>query len=188
MYAIYHNNTRPRTTKGAPRYEVVHDELSYALAITTGGKGSTFAFFLLGVLAPLPFFGSPPVLEAVMSGSGGGGPGVARGASPSIPPGPDGPGAGGFALLFFLEAFAAGVTLLTVPSGPILACDGLGASSGRMMTDGSSGAGAPNGMGAGARLAGVGGRKEAGGIAPEGVTPGGRGKPGSALVVGNPAG
>lgn len=109
----------------------------YALAMTTGGNGSTFAFFLLGVPAPLPFFGSPPVLDAAMSEGGGGGPGVAGGASPSIPPAPDGPGAGGFALLFFLAAPAAGVVLFTVPSGPILACDGLGASSGRTITDGS---------------------------------------------------
>ena len=112
----------------------------HALAMTTGGNDSTFAFFLLGVPAPLPFFESlpPPVLDECMSGGGGGGPGVAGGASPSIPadPGGGGPGAdaGGFALLFFFAVLAAGVALLMVPRGPILVCEGLGGSSGMMTT------------------------------------------------------
>ena len=52
----------------------------HALAMTTGGNDSTFAFFLLGVPAPLPFFESlpPPVLDECMSGGGGGGPGRGR--------------------------------------------------------------------------------------------------------------
>lgn len=115
--------------------------------MTTDGNGSTFTFFLLGVPAPLPFFPSPPVLIADMSGGGGTGPGVAGGASPSAggaaPPIPDadpGGAAGGFALLFFFVVPDAGVALFTVPSGPILVCEGLGASSGRTMTAGASGA------------------------------------------------
>ena len=116
--------------------------------MTTGGNGSTLAFFLLGVPAPLPFFPSPPILVADMSGGGGSGPGVAGGTSPSaggaVPPAPapepePEAAAGGFALLFFFAVLAAGVALLTVPSGPIFVCEVLGASSGRTTTDGTSG-------------------------------------------------
>ena len=107
-----------------------------ALAITTGGNGSTFAFFLLGVPAPLPFFDSPtpPVLVECISGGGGSGPGVAGGGASPSAGGRLGVGAGGLALLFFFAVLAAGTALLIVPSGPIFVCARLGASAGRTMT------------------------------------------------------
>lgn len=149
---------------------------AYALAITTGGNASTFAFFLLGVPAPLPFFPGPvlgpgsPVLLDVISSGGAGGPGVAGGMSPSA----DGPGAGagGFALLFFLVAFPEGATLLIVPRGPILACEALGASSGMTTVGGSSwGADAAS---ASAGLTGMDGSEGTGGGARGGMRGGAR--------------
>lgn len=104
--------------------------------MTTGGNGSTFAFFLLGVPAPLPFFDSlmPPVLDECINGGGGSGPGVAGGGASTSAGGGPGVGAGGLALLFFFAVLAAGATLLIVPSGPIFVCAVLGASSGSVIT------------------------------------------------------
>ena len=192
-----HNPIWQRTAPTEERQAV------YALAMTTGGNGSTFAFFLLGV--PLPFFVSPPRLAADMSGVGGTGPGVAGGALPSgMPeaggaapapaPEPELEAAGGFALLFFLLELAAGVALLTVPSGPIFVCKGLGASSGMTVTEGTSCAG-PGGRSPGAAVAGLmgmEGRVDADGIGaatPGGAAPGGgAGRPGPAGKGGTPTG